>query len=48
MKKHLKIDIQMDEHNREEEMDIAENIPLLQNAYKIFKYTLNKYWKENS
>jgi hypothetical protein len=32
-----KIDIQMDEHNAEEEIEIAENVPLLQNAYNIFK-----------
>jgi hypothetical protein len=46
MKKHLKIDTQMDEHNEEEE--IAENVPLLQNAYKIFKNAMNNHWKENS
>jgi hypothetical protein len=48
MKKHLKIDIQMDEHNAEEGMEIAENVPLLQNAYKIFKNNINNHWKENS
>jgi hypothetical protein len=34
MKKHLKIDIQMDDHNAEEEMGFTENVPLLQNALK--------------
>jgi hypothetical protein len=43
MKKHLKIEIQMDEHNAEEEIEIAENVPLLHNAYKIFKYAMNPY-----
>ena len=43
MKKHLKIDIQMDEHNAEEEIEIAENVPLLHNAYKIFKNAMNPY-----
>ena len=38
----------MDEHNSEEEIEIAENVPLLQNAYKIFKNAMNSYWKENS
>ena len=46
MKKHFKIDTQMDEHNEEEE--IAENVPLLQNAYKILKNAINPYWIENS
>ena len=32
-KKHLKIDIQMDEHNTEEEIEIVETVPLLQNNY---------------
>jgi hypothetical protein len=45
-KKHLKIGITIDEHNAEEE--IAENLPLLQNAYKILKNTMNNHWKENS
>jgi hypothetical protein len=40
-KKYLKIDIQMDEHNAEEEMESAENVPLLQNAYKIFENVMN-------
>jgi hypothetical protein len=48
MKNYLKIDIQMDEHNAEEEIEIAENVPLLQNAYTIFKNAMNPYWKENS
>jgi hypothetical protein len=38
----------MDENNAEEEMEIAENVPLLQNAYQIFKNTMNNHWKENS
>ena len=46
-KKHLKIEIQMDEHNAKE-IEIAENVPLLQNNYKIFKNAINPYWKENS
>jgi hypothetical protein len=48
MKKHLKIDIQMDEHNAEEEMEIAEKVALLQNAYKIFQNGMNNHWKEYS
>ena len=38
----------MNEHNAEEEMEIAANVPLLQNAYSIFKNAMNNYWKENS
>jgi hypothetical protein len=38
----------MDEYNAEEEMEIAENIPFLQNTYKIFKNAMNNHWKENS
>jgi hypothetical protein len=38
----------MDEHNAEEEMEIAENVPLLQNAYTIFKNTMNNHWNESS
>jgi hypothetical protein len=38
----------MDEHKTEEEIEIAENVPLLQNAYQIFKTAMNPYWKENS
>jgi hypothetical protein len=37
----------MDEHNAEEEIEIAENVPLLQNAYKIFKNAMNPYWKDS-
>jgi hypothetical protein len=48
MKKHLKIDIQMDKHNAEEEMEITEHVPLSHNAYKIFKNATNNHWKENS
>jgi hypothetical protein len=44
-KKHLKIDILMDEHNAEEEIEIAKNVPLLQNAYKIFKNAINPFGK---
>jgi hypothetical protein len=29
-------------------MEIAENVPKLQNAYKIFKNAMNNDWKENS
>jgi hypothetical protein len=43
MKKYLKFDIQMDEHNAEEEIEIAENVSLLHNAYKIFKNAMNPY-----
>ena len=42
-KKHLKIDIQMDEHNAEAEVEMAENVPLLKNAYKILKNTMNHH-----
>jgi hypothetical protein len=28
-------------------MEIDENAPLLQNAYKIFKNAINNNWKEN-
>jgi hypothetical protein len=38
----------MDEHNAEEEIEIAENVPLLQSAYTNFKKYMNPYWKENS
>ena len=38
----------MDEHNSEKEMEIAEHIPLLQNADKIFKNAMNNHRKENS
>ena len=38
----------MDEHNAEEEIEIAENVPLLQNTYKIFKNAMNKHWKEDN
>jgi hypothetical protein len=31
-----------------EEMESAENVPLLQNAYKIFKNAINNRWKENT
>jgi hypothetical protein len=48
MKKHLKIDIQMDEHNDKEEKEIAENVPLHQNAYKIFQNSINNHYNENS
>ena len=45
--KHLKVDRQMDEENAEEEMEIAENGPLLVHADKILKEAMNKYWKKN-
>jgi hypothetical protein len=45
-KKNLKIDIKMDEHNAEEE--IAENVPLIPNAYKIYINTMRNHWKENN
>jgi hypothetical protein len=38
----------MDEHNAEKEIKIAENVPSLQNVYKIFKNAMSPYWKENS
>jgi hypothetical protein len=44
----LDIDLQMDEQDAEGEMEIAENVPLIQNAYKIFKNTMKNHWKENS
>jgi hypothetical protein len=44
MEKHSKID--MDEHNAEDEIENAENDPLLQNDYRIFKNAMNPYWKE--
>jgi hypothetical protein len=47
-KKHLKIDILLDEYNAEEEKEIADNVPLLQNAYQIFKNTMNNHWKEDN
>jgi hypothetical protein len=37
----------MAEHNAKEEMEIAENFPLHQNAYKIYKNAMNNHWKEN-
>ena len=42
----LMINTQMDKE--EEEIEIAENFPLLQNTYKIFKNAMNNHWKENS
>ena len=38
----------MDEHNAEEEMEIAKNIPLIQNTYMIFNKAINNHWEENS
>jgi hypothetical protein len=38
----------MDEDNAAEEIEIDENVPLLQKAYKIFKNAINPYRKENS
>jgi hypothetical protein len=42
------IDIKMDEHNAEEEMEIAENAHSLQNPYTIYQNTMNHHWKGNS
>jgi hypothetical protein len=36
----------MDQHNAEEEMEIAEHVSLLKSAYQIF--TINNHCKENS
>ena len=44
--KHFKIDRQLDEHRAEDEMEIAENGPLLVHADKILKKAMDKYWKE--
>ena len=44
--KHLKVDRQLEEDNAEEEMEIAENGPLLQNADRILEKSMNAYWKE--
>ena len=44
--KHLKIDRQMKEENAEEEMEIAENGPLLIHADRILKRAMDKYWKD--
>jgi catalase (peroxidase I) len=38
----------MGEHNSEEEMEIAGNVPLLQNDYKIYKNDMKNQWKETS
>ena len=46
--KHLKIDRQMKEGNAEEEMDISENGPLLQNAETILNNAMNNYLKQIS
>ena len=37
---------QLEEDNAEEEMEIAENGPLLQNADRIQEKSMNAYWKE--
>ena len=44
--KHLKIDRQMKEENAEEEMEIAENGPLLIHADRILKRAMDNYWKD--
>ena len=46
--KHLKVDRQMDEENAEEEMEIAENGPLLVHADLILKKAMHRYWKDVS
>jgi hypothetical protein len=46
--KHLKVDRQLEEENAEDEMEISENGPLLQNADKILKQAMNAYWKETT
>ena len=46
--KHLKVDRQLEEDNAEEEMEISENGPLLQNADKVLKKSMNAYWKETT
>ena len=38
----------MDEENAEEEMEIAENGPLLVHADLILKKAMNRYWKDVS
>jgi hypothetical protein len=38
----------LSQEETEEVIEIAENIPLLQNAYKIFINTMNPYWKQKS
>ena len=43
--KHLKVDRQLEEDNAEEEVEIADNVPLLQNAYIILDKSMNAYWK---
>ena len=46
--KHLKVDRQLGEDNAEEEMEIAENGPLLQHAGKLLKRAMDKYWKNTT
>ena len=46
--KHLKVDRQLEQENAEDEMEISENGPLLQNADKILKQAMNAYWKETT
>ena len=44
----MKVDRQLEEENAEDEMEISENGPLLQNADKILKQAMNAYWKETT
>ena len=46
--RYLKVDRQLEEDNAEEEMEISENGPLLQNADKVLKKSMNAYWKETT
>ena len=45
--KHLKADRQMNEDNAEEEMEIAENGPLLVHADNLLNQAMNKYWNNS-
>ena len=45
--KHLKADRQMNEDNAEEEMEIAENGPLLVHADNLLNKAMNKYWNNS-
>ena len=43
--KHFKVDRQLNEENAEDEMEIAENGPLLIHTDNILKAAMNKYWR---
>ena len=43
--KHFKVDRQLNEENAEDEMEIAENGPLLIHADHILKAAMHKYWR---